>query len=98
MPKVFPCTQCGCCCRRVRAIIELGIGFPYKAKEDGSCEMLTEDNNCKVYDSRPFICNISEVAKILNKDIDEYYAENIEICNKIMDEDNIPIEFRIKTE
>ena len=95
--KIFPCTQCGCCCRRIGEVIKKGIIFPYKTKEDGSCEMLTDDNKCKVYDSRPILCNISELGKTLGRDLDEFYRENIEICNRIMEEDNISIEFRINT-
>jgi hypothetical protein len=96
MKKIFPCTQCGCCCKRVESAIKLGVEFPFKTKNDGSCEMLTEDNKCKVYDSRPSICNIHSLAKILGRNIDEFYKENIEACNKLMDQDMIPLKYRIK--
>ena len=95
--KQFPCTQCGCCCRRVGEVIKKGVTFPYKVREDGSCEMLTDDNKCKVYDSRPILCNISELGKTLGRDPIKFYKENIEICNRIMEEDNIPVKFRINT-
>lgn len=92
---MFPCTECGCCCRRVGKAVKGGLIFPYKVKEDGSCEMLMSNNKCKVYDSRPIFCNISGLAGILGRDLDEFYKENIEICNRYMEEDGIPIRFRI---
>ena len=91
---MFPCTQCGCCCRRMGEVIKLGVDFPYKIKENGECEML-EDNKCKVYDSRPAICNIDELAEILGAERETFYKENIKCCNQMMDEDNIPQEYRI---
>jgi uncharacterized protein len=92
---MFPCTMCGCCCRRIGDIIKQGIEFPYKAMSDGACEML-EDNKCKIYDSRPTICNIDKLAKILHIERKEFYKENIKACNQMMDDDNIPQEFRIR--
>jgi uncharacterized protein len=93
--QIFPCTQCGCCCRRVGKIKEIGVPFPYKVKKNGACEMLTSDNKCKVYDSRPLLCNISELAKAFGRDVEEFYYENVEICNRIMEEDKVPKKFRI---
>jgi Fe-S-cluster containining protein len=86
--------MCGCCCKKVGVVIEQGIEFPYKARENGECEML-ENNKCKVYDNRPTICNIESIIKIRNLDREEYYKKNIEICNKMMDEYNMPQEYRI---
>lgn len=84
--KLFPCKQCGNCCKRVGEAINRGLIFPYKVKEDGSCEMLNKDNKCEVYDSRPVFCNISELAKILNRNIEEFYKENMEFCEKFTKE------------
>jgi len=51
----FNCTGCGCCCSRVGKAMDnmKRLGFPYNAKEDGSCEMLDENKQCKVYENRP---------------------------------------------
>lgn len=71
------------------------INFPYKAKENGECEMLI-GNKCKVYKTRPLICNIDELIKTLHVKRKDFYKENIQECNKMMDEDNIPKKYRIK--
>jgi Fe-S-cluster containining protein len=91
----FPCTQCGCCCRQMGKIIKMGIEFPYEVDENGVCEMLTEENKCKVYDNRPDICNISKMAYLLSVDEDEFYKENINECNKMMDMTSISSNYRI---
>lgn len=96
---MFPCTQCGACCRKAGIAIEhfkkQGISFPYKAKEDGSCEML-ENNLCKVYNERPDICRLNVQAKLLGIKEKKYYRKSIVACNKLMDEQNVPQEFRIR--
>jgi len=66
--------------------------FPYKNK-DGVCEKLV-DNKCSVYKDRPLVCNIQKVAKYFGSS--QYIKQNIEACNRMMDEDNIPTKYRIK--
>ena len=58
--------------------------FPYKPKEDGSCEMLSEDNLCLVYDDRPLICNISLMAKAKGQDLNDYYQQSALSCNQLI--------------
>lgn len=101
---MFPCTKCGCCCRKVDLVVK-AIGsvdpdnelyFPYKWDNTGRCENLTKENLCAVYDNRPLLCNIDRFMDrfaVVGKD--EFYAANIESCNALMDQENIPIEFRI---
>lgn len=99
----YPCTGCGACCRRINIVIdnlkELDsdnpLYFPYKAKENGHCEMLSKENKCMVYENRPLVCNIENLASFLNVPKIEFYCMNIAFCNTIMDEDNLPIEYRI---
>lgn len=92
----FPCTSCGCCCKRVGLVKKFLTEeeFPHNTREDGCCEMLINDK-CSVYDNRPEICNVNKMFLKSNLDIKEYYKLNIEQCNKFMDEDNIPLSFRI---
>jgi Fe-S-cluster containining protein len=93
----FPCSGCGCCCKRVgKAIETYGIDFPYKVDASGTCEMLDEEYLCKVYEDRPLICRVDELAEVLNIPKQEFYQANISACNKMMDEDNIDQYFRIK--
>jgi len=90
---MFPCTKCGCCCKRGQDGLDLllknGIKFPYKMKANGECEML-ENNKCKVYETRPDICNIDSMARITKIPKKHFYKQNAIACNKMMDEDNIP--------
>jgi Fe-S-cluster containining protein len=97
----YPCTGCGGCCQRVDKISLKGLGedhplfFPYKWDEKGVCEKLTKENKCSVYESRPLVCNIDKLADQIGLDKDTFYRENILACNKIMEEDGKPMEFRI---
>lgn len=94
---MFPCTKCGCCCKRIGVVIqELNMSFPYKVRENGACEMLTKDNRCKVYDNRPTICNVDAFQKMFNLNKEEFYKQNIEACNTLMEIDNVSQELRIK--
>jgi hypothetical protein len=58
--------------------------------------MLTEDNKCEVYDNRPLICNIDKMRKRLKIPKKKFYAVNIKVCNQFMDEDDLPLNLRIK--
>ena len=94
----YPCSGCGSCCKRIdRAVANAGdkFDFPYKWDESGKCEMLTTDNKCLVYDSRPLICNIDRMAFLTEIPKSHFYAINIVICNQMMNEDGIDIKFRI---
>lgn len=105
----FKCTGCGGCCNRIDRLMadfktagfdlsdkSSKLYFPYTHNENGRCENLLEDNKCKVYDKRPLVCNVSEFAKEFNLKKKEWFIHNYESCNKIMDEDNINLKFRIK--
>lgn len=107
--RKFPCSGCGGCCKRVNKLSadyqELKIPifdknsiyyFPYKWDETGKCDMLI-DNKCSVYNNRPNVCNIEKMRKLLGEPKKQFYKQNIESCNQIMDEDNIPLSFRIKS-
>ena len=100
----FPCTGCGACCRRIsQAVLYHNIKdvnnplyFPYSWDSFGVCEMLGEDNKCTVYDKRPLICNIKSYAEYMGHDLNQFMSFNIHYCNKLMDLDNLPLEYRIK--
>jgi len=87
----FPCSGCGCCCKRVDKFV--GSDFPY-SHINGVCEKLVDDK-CSVYETRPLICNVYEMQKVMNINKDIFYAMNKAACNMFMDEDNIPLEFRL---
>ena len=101
----FPCSGCGACCRRINKAVEnlsdftkdkdSDFYFPYKWDENGVCENLI-DNKCLIYEDRPLICNIDKLLSLTNIPRKKFYKMNIVECNKMMDEDNLPNELRIK--
>ena len=96
MPKIFPCTGCGCCCKKVGVIKPFLTEeeFPYNTDEYGVCEMLI-DNKCSVYDNRPDVCSVYKMAMKSNIPIEQYYNMSIIVCNAFMDQDNLPLNLRI---
>lgn len=96
----FKCSGCGCCCKRINIAVENTkhieeLYFPYSWDEDGRCEMLMEDNRCKVYEDRPLLCNVEKIAEHLNLDKEQFYIDNNKACNKMMDEMNVDLSFRV---
>ena len=97
----FNCSGCGACCKRVgKAISYLKeLNFPYKAKKDGSCEMLDEDNKCKVYDNRPEVCSIDrmyeKVYKEEFKSKKEFYLHEAKQCNIFVSNDKLDKKYLI---
>ena len=90
----FPCTGCGACCRIINRHELLIVRddpndpyyFPYGWDETGKCENLGEDNKCKIYNTRPLICNIDAFIDALGLDRVEFQNVNIEVCHKLVDE------------
>lgn len=97
----FNCTSCGICCKKVGGAVELSrdmvkngsederikeiAAFPYSCDESGKCEMLGEDNLCKVYGHRPDICNVKKFyekyyTKVMSNK--EFFEENEKICKQ----------------
>lgn len=99
----FPCSGCGCCCKRIKSVVEVlklkdinsPLYFAYGWNSKGVCNNLDKQNKCKIYENRPLICNIEKLTEFLGYDKLSFYQENISACNKMMDEDNIPLQFRI---
>ena len=101
----FPCSGCGCCCKRIDELLvntdklespmkEI-LHFPYN-HENGRCEKLGENNECTVYENRPVVCNFEKFISAFALNKQEIFEISIKSCNKIMDEDNIAKKFRIK--
>ena len=93
---IFPCTECGICCKNISTIQELkefDVG-------NGICKYLDLNTNlCNIYDTRPDICRIDkmyeiEYYKYFSKE--EFYIKNAEICNELQIKFNIDTSFRIK--
>ena len=88
----FPCTKCGACCRRAHLVKD----FKYSNKIKGGCIYLNE-NLCKIYDSRPLICNMAEVKNLIFPNISqkEYYRISGEICNDLIKKDSMDSKYLI---
>lgn len=107
-PK-FPCTACGACCRRINIGIsnwepysrdpESLFYFPYKWDENGVCENLAEDNRCRIYENRPFVCNTEKMVEvyIASKYMtrEEYFEMCASLCNSFMEQDGISDQYKI---
>jgi len=87
----FPCIGCGACCRRVGQIQKFPedhpLHFPYK-NTNGVCENLV-DNQCKVYNDRPLVCNVEKLREFLGAEKESFYQENIKYCRIFAKEDGI---------
>jgi len=86
----YPCIKCGLCCKRVNKAVEnmklmFGeVDFPYKWDETGRCEMLDENNLCKVYETRPLMCNVNRFGELIGVNEIEFFNLNIDACNLLL--------------
>lgn len=91
----FNCSGCGACCKRIGPLKDKfkELNFPYKVNEKGWCEMLDENNKCKVYDNRPDICSVEKTFySIFQKEgmtKKETYLQNTKLCNQYIREDKL---------
>lgn len=101
----YPCTSCSQCCRRIGELLEgsydysifdeLVRRFPYKAREDGACEMLTDEGKCSVYETRPLLCNIKMGGYAMRIPQREWYRMNQEGCNRMVREAGMGNEYLV---
>ena len=91
--KSFKCTGCGACCHRAYRVV-------FHIREDGcTCVHLGDDNLCKIYESRPWVCRVDEVFKT-KKNISrrDYYIKISKKCNEWMIRDGIDPKYHIDIE
>lgn len=80
----YPCTACGCCCRKVVAIE--GV-FPAEwVGDDGVCVKLGEDNRCSIYETRPECCRVGYMLDVSGLTEREYKEATAKLCNALMKE------------
>ena len=75
---MFDCTKCGACCRHIAGVLP-----DFDLDDDGICRYLTKDNLCRIYDNRPFICNVDRIYNDLFEgsiDRKEFYKTTKEAC------------------
>ena len=92
---MFPCTQCGECCRRVDAS---EVTQPLD-RGDGVCRHFDEaTKGCAIYETRPLTCRVDAYYEAHLKDqvaLDEYYRLNAELCNTMQAEVGLPDCYRV---
>lgn len=49
------------------SVLSLVAEFPHEIKDDGSCALLNEANECSVYADRPTVCRASEMYEMFWK-------------------------------
>ena len=79
---MWKCKECGACCYFIDKAKKMGYDFPYKANKDGSCEKLV-DNRCSIYETRPDICNVEKVRRVLGMEYFEYYELMEKSCEEV---------------
>jgi Fe-S-cluster containining protein len=72
----------------VHPVLEEIAGFPFDINTDGSCSQLDAGGFCKVYQSRPVVCNTNKMydlywSKIMS--LDAWYAESKKSCKKLQE-------------
>lgn len=92
----FQCSGCSECCKRIGNLTKKQrkkLDFPYKAKKDGSCEKLTEDGKCSVYENRPSICSVEKTYEKFHaphgRTKKEVYLQENKICNDLIKQANL---------
>lgn len=78
---MFPCTQCGACCRN------LNLSPIYAALDrcDSVCKYLS-GNLCSIYDGRPLLCRIDESYEMFFRGVmsqEDFYRANLEVCKQL---------------
>lgn len=80
MTGSFNCWNCGACCKLVPEDMLKLYGLP--VSENGGCGNL-DNNRCKIYDTRPDICDVKKTWEKFHKDsfsFDEYCELSYEVC------------------
>lgn len=79
---IFPCDQCGLCCKHLECVPEL----KKFDSGNGKCVHLMDNNLCEIYHTRPDICNVSKMYQLHYKELmseAEYIKNNIEGCKAL---------------
>lgn len=76
----FPCISCGLCCRFSKCVPELQF---LQDEKQVCCNFDIQTNKCKIYKSRPLICNVDEMYKqkyCYQMSKKEFYLANLRVC------------------
>ena len=77
---VFPCNQCGLCCKHVHLATET----QFLDRGDGTCKHYDETSKlCSIYSERPNICRVDRLYLMRYAQLytwEEYVALNVQAC------------------
>jgi Fe-S-cluster containining protein len=72
--------------QQIHAVMRQAVEeFPFEADSEGVCVML-KDNRCSVYDSRPLLCNVEALGKLMGVNPTAWRQVNAAACNTIIDQ------------
>lgn len=84
MSDVFPCNNCGACCKSIR----LSPLTDWLDRGDGVCKHFDENQNtCMIYEHRPEICNVKMMYEKHYKaefDWSSFVAINQKSCTELL--------------
>ena len=68
-------------------MIEEMARFPYECDDKGRCPQLDENNLCKIYDTRPLICNVEKVHENFFSQVDQetFFSHNEKYCHALIE-------------
>lgn len=80
------------------ALTRAVAAFPFKFDKTGTCVNLGIDGKCKVYETRPDICNVASSYNYIEDDItiEQWFEINAKVCNGWIREAKLPASFLIK--
>ena len=91
----FPCTKCGECCKQIPKLLP---GWKDIDPKTGWCSHLAEDNTCKIYETRPIICQVEAYGNFLGGERIRWLKGNAKVCNTLQEQAGLPILYRIDVE
>ena len=88
---MFPCTQCGLCCRN----LDKSSVYAELNRGDGVCVHFDEASHlCGIYEQRPLLCRVDEFYEKHLSDVmtrDDYIAANLESCEALQAQMSVPV-------
>lgn len=89
--SVFPCTQCGLCCKHVYLAAET----QFLDRGDGTCRHYdSTGKNCTIYEERPDICRVDRqytVRYCQQYTWDEYVTLNLQVCTILQEQERLAV-------
>ena len=107
------CTGCGACCRQVgraltvarewprvfpAVVLEALRQFPHGVTADGACQKLDDGGRCTVYEARPLICRVDDLAAAQGLDDAENVERQARACDRLQQAEGLGPNWRVSRE